>query len=329
MPRYLSHDDTLRIDLDLEEIITAFEEAHRRVAAGEGVYSPRLRLVYPPLSGNGAGRPWRQNLRILPGIVSGLGAGVRVGGSRAREGSGGSFLLLFDFDTMTPAAIISDHMVHGLRSGIPNGMAAKRLALEDARVLGVIGSGRIARWGTRAVCAVRPIERIHVFSPTPEHRRDYARAMQEELGIETSAREDPRVAVADADIVVAATNTTTGPILDGGWLKPGCTVIYNTPEEIDVETARRARIVVGLKEEIMGHLPPYEAIETLMASGELNDADISCEITDVLLGRTAGRESPEDVVAYLNPGCGIYDTAVASHFHRKAEEQGIGTVLPV
>ena len=329
MPRYLSYEDTLRIDLDLNEIIRVFEEAHRRVAAGEGVYSPRLRLVYPPVSGSGAGRPWRQNLRILPGIVSGMGAGVRVGGSRAREGSGGSFLLLFDFETMNPEAIISDRMVHGLRSGIPDGMAARHLAVEDARVLGVIGSGRIARWGTRAVCAVRSIERIQVFSPTPEHRQDYARCMQEELDVETSAWDDAEAAVADADVVVAATNTTTGPVLSGDWLKPGCTVIYNTPEEIDVETARKARIVVGVKEEIVGHLPPYDAIESLLASGDLTEADVSCEITDILLGRRKGRESAEDVIAYLNPGCGIYDTAVASYIHRKAVEQGIGTLLPV
>ncbi len=325
MPRYLSHDDTLRIDLDLNEIIHVFEEAHRRVAAGEGVYSLRLRLVYPPVSGSGAGRPWRQNLRILPGTV----AGVRVGGSRARDGSGGGFLLLFDFETMNPEAIISDRMVHGLRSGIPDGMAARHLALEDARVLGVIGSGRIARWGTRAVCAVRSIERIQVFSPTPEHRQDYARRMQEELEVETGARDDAEAAVADADVVVAATNTTTGPVLSGARLKPGCTVICNTPEEIDIETARKARIVVGVKEEIVGHLPPYDPIESLLASGELTEADVSCEIADILLGRRKGRESGEDVVAYLNPGCGIYDTAVASYIHRKAEEQGIGTLLPV
>ena len=59
------------------------------------------------------------------------------------------------------------------------------------------------------------------------------------------------------------------------------------------------------------------------------EVDVSCEITDILLGRNKGRESAEDVIAYLNPGCGIYDTAVASYIHRKAVEQGIGTLLPV
>ncbi len=79
----------------------------------------------------------------------------------------------------------------------------------------------------------------------------------------------------------------------------------------------------------MGHLPPYGAIETPMASSELTGADISCGITDVLLGRKPGREAPQDVLAYLKRGCGIYDIVVASYFHRKAEEQGIGTVPPV
>ena len=58
---------------------------------------------------------------------------------------------------------------------------------------------------------------------------------------------------------------------------------------VDVETARKARIVVGVKEEILGHLPPYDAIESLLASGDLTEADVSCEITDILLGRERQR----------------------------------------
>ena len=59
------------------------------------------------------------------------------------------------------------------------------------------------------------------------------------------------------------------------------------------------------------------------------EVDVSCEITDILLGRNKGRESAENVIAYLNPGCGIYDAAAASYVHRKAVEQGVGTLLPV
>ncbi len=328
MALYLSYEDTTHLDIKIGEVIEVLEEAHKLLASHKGVYSPRVRLVYPPLSGRGDGRPWKQNLRILPAIISGMGAGLRVGGTKSRErNGGGSLLVFFDFDTMELKAIISDFQIHGLRSGAPDGIAAKHLALPESTVLGVIGSGRIARWATRAVSAVRPIRQIKIFSPNPSHREDYLRAMKEELRVDVVDFESPEPVVKNSHIVVTATNTTTGPVLKGEWLTPGCTVIYNTPEELDTGTARRAKMVVGLKDEIFSHVPPYQALTNLLSSGDLTEADLSVEIVDIILNRKPGRTSEDEIIAYLNPGCGIYDVAVASYVYRKATEQGIGTFL--
>ena len=107
MALYLSHQDTTRLEIDVEKLIQIFEETHTQLASGQGAYHPRVRLVYPPLSGNGTGRPWKQNMRILPAIIAGIGAGLRIGGSSSRRvGSGGSLLVLFGVETMERKAII-------------------------------------------------------------------------------------------------------------------------------------------------------------------------------------------------------------------------------
>jgi ornithine cyclodeaminase/alanine dehydrogenase-like protein (mu-crystallin family) len=230
MAIYLSYEETKKLDINMAEVIGVFEETYKLVGSGSGVYQSRIRLVYPPISDQGSGRPWKQNLRILPAILPGVGAGLRIGATKGREVSRGGYLIvLFDFDTMELKAIISDFLIHGLRSAVPNGVAAKYLSRKGSSMLGVIGSGRIARWATEAVCTVRSIKHTKVYSPNPDHRRDFCRSMEPKLGVEVKEFDGADAVVRDSDIIVAAT-TAKGPVLKGEWLSPGSTVISNTPE---------------------------------------------------------------------------------------------------
>jgi len=330
MALFLSYEDTLRLKLNMGELIELFEEAHRLLAFKKGVYAKRVRVVFPPITGLGSGRPWTHDMRILPAILPGIGAGLRIGTTRKGEkygqGTGGFLLILFDSDTMEWKATISDSLIHGVRSAVPDGMAAKHLSLKSSKTLGVIGTGRIAQWATRAVCATRPIQKIKVFSPNSDHRKAYVSLFQKELKIDVADFESPEHAVRDSEIVIAATNSP-GPVLNGDWLAPGSTFITNTPEEMDKVTAKRAKLIASIKEEVRSHVPPYQAVEDLMASGELTEADLSTEMGDILLGEKAGRSSEDEIIAYLNSGSGTYDVAIASYVYKKAMEQGLGVTL--
>ncbi len=330
MALIVSYEDTLKLKLDMNELIELFEEAHRLLAQNKGTYGKRLRVVFPTISGQGSGRPWTHDMRILPAILPGMGSGLRVGttrkGDKPGQGTGGYLLILFDGETMEWKAIISDPLIHGVRSAVPDGMAAKHLALETSKILGVIGSGRIAQWATRAVCAARPIQHIKVFSPNPEHRKAYVRLFKQELQIDVVDCEGPEHAVRDSDIVIAATSSP-GPVLNGDWLAPGSTFITNTPEEMDTVTAKRAKLIASIREEVRSHVPPYQAIADLIYSGELTEANLSVEMGDVLLGKRPGRSSDDEIIAYMNAGSGIYDVAISSYVYRKAKEQGLGVTL--
>ena len=160
---YLSQADTEKLDIRMTDVVPAIEEAFRRVGNGQAVVSPRVRVLHPPLDKNnmGQGRPWTRDLRIIPGAIEELGYGVRLGTSLRRQ-AGGVMLVLFDWETMALKALISDHLVHAVRSTAPCGVMAKYLAREDASTLAVIGSGRLARWAAEAVCAVRSIRDLRV-----------------------------------------------------------------------------------------------------------------------------------------------------------------------
>jgi len=48
MALFVSYEDTLKLKLDMNELIELFEEAHRLLAQNKGTYGKRLRLVFPP-----------------------------------------------------------------------------------------------------------------------------------------------------------------------------------------------------------------------------------------------------------------------------------------
>jgi ornithine cyclodeaminase/alanine dehydrogenase-like protein (mu-crystallin family) len=123
---YLSHADTQRLDIRMTDVVPAIEEAFRRVGNGQAVVAPRVRVLHPPLEKNstGKGRPWVRDLRIILGAVEEIGYGVRLGTSLRRQ-AGGVILVLFDWQTMELSALISDHLVHAVRSTAPCGVMAK------------------------------------------------------------------------------------------------------------------------------------------------------------------------------------------------------------
>src|SRR5207248_6688711 len=124
--------------------------------------------------------------------------------------------------------------------------------------------------------------------------------METRLGVQTVNCVSNDEAVEGADVVVMATATRT-PVINGAALTPGCTVISNTPEELDRESVRRAtRIVETSVEEVETHVPPWQAVYDLVQSGELA-RDSVVDITDVVTGRQPGRTADDEIIVCLNP----------------------------
>ena len=328
MVRYLSYDDTVRMDLRMADVAPFFEEAYRRIGEGTSTTQARVRLVHPPLTeGMGTGRPWDRDLRILPAMVPGMGTACRLGGSARGRGSG-VLLVYWDFETMELRAVISDRLVHGVRSAAPDAPLTKYLAKEDSSILGVIGTGRIARWAAEAAWSQRPIKTVKVYSRDPGHREEFCGYISQRLGVETIDCGSNDEAVEGCDVVVMATSTRV-PVINGAALSRGCTVISNTPEEFDQESVRRAdRIVASLAEEVEDHVPPFQAIYDLLQSGDLPREGAYDDLADIVVGRKPGRRSDDEIIVCVNPGSGVHDVAVSRYVYGRAVQLGLGLDLP-
>ena len=61
--------------------------------------------------------------------------------------------------------------------------------------------------------------------------------------------------------------------------------------------------------------------------GAITDDHIQGEIGEILLGKVAGRGSPDEITVFKSLGLAVEDLAAAQHIYRKAVEQGRGAAI--
>jgi ornithine cyclodeaminase/alanine dehydrogenase-like protein (mu-crystallin family) len=107
-----------------------------------------------------------------------------------------------------------------MRVGADGGIGVKYMSNRDAEVVGMLGSGGMARTHMQAFTAVRRIKKLQVFSPTREHREQFAAEMAARYGIEAIACDAPEQIYRGAHIVAAVTDSAV-PVTDGACLEKG------------------------------------------------------------------------------------------------------------
>ncbi|MBI4194629.1 MAG: ornithine cyclodeaminase family protein [Betaproteobacteria bacterium] len=304
------------------ESVQTIEEVLKQQSAGSTFHLKRYTMTHPKHPGH----LWH-NIRILPGMVPDLGAAaVRVySGHRGTNRS--EVICLFDWSDMGMVAIISDYRLHAIRTAAPYGVAAKYLSRPEASTLGIIGTGRYARGMAHAVCAVRPIKRIKVYSRDPNNVRRFVEAMEQSLGIEVAPAGTGREAVRNAEIMITATSGNT-IVFEGSWLEPGVLYMSLAPGECDEDTVLRSRVFLSGSDQVLGDNPPRKPFNTLLSSGKFRPEDVVAEFCDVVAGKKAGRQSPDEITFFESPGMGILDAGIGHWVYTRAVQNGLGTRLP-
>ena len=295
-------DTPLDTALTMQTMIDAVEDADRELASGRGHDLPRRRIHHRN----------RMIFGLLPASYRGV-MGVYLQTDLDRRLSHET-VILYSIETGEPLILFQDCGINELRTGAAGGVGAKYLARKDASRVAVLGSSIHAFTQLRAVCVVRPVRHVSIFSPTREHRLLFAEKVRSELGIEGISAESAEAAVDAADIVITATNSNV-PVFDGNWLRPGMhvTSISNgdrtrTRQEIDNTTIRRSDpVVITSKETVcVNESDIFRAVREGVTSWDRVD-----EIGELILGKKPGRTSDAQITLYKLQGTGIMDLAVA------------------
>jgi ornithine cyclodeaminase/alanine dehydrogenase-like protein (mu-crystallin family) len=306
---YLTEQDVEAL-LSPEEAVEAVEGSFRRMAAGQVFIAPRRRLEL-------------EEGRLADMAASDLEvgyAGVKAYGG-FRDGT--AFVVaLFAVDHPELVAVMEADHLGRLRTGAASAVAAKYLAREGARSLGVIGCGDQAVTQVTCIRAALPsIERVIAYCRTERSLRAFCKRVGAEAG------ESHRDA-AEQDVVVTIT-TSRDPVLRGEWLRPGALVCAagannGTSRELDNVVLERASFVCcdWLEQARVESADLIEPVDR----GVLDWLEVH-ELHEVVSGEVPGRQLDDDVVVFKSNGIAAWDVAIAAAAVERARERGVGTEL--
>lgn len=365
----INNDEVTQL-LTMAECIEAQERAFAKLPSGGAIHRPRIDMYFPgpedgyfrwgsmegandgyfairmksdvihwPLDENGN---WtEEKYSIEPGTYCGL-------------------ILLISTVNAEPLALINDGVLQHMRVGGGAGIGVKYLAREDASVVGMLGSGGMARTFLEAFTCVRNITRCNIYSPTERNRRAFAEEMTDRLGIEVVAVDSAREAVAGCDILSTCTDAMA-PVYDADWIEPGMHVTnlgrrempdaamakfdvvirqgtaglqMKQTERFQAERGLSPAAFIGGTEEEMLRIPAKNPNPGFGGDDpEFSDRGRGGDKPDIaalMEGRAAGRTSPEQTTYYRNVGNqGLQFSSVGQVVYEKAVEQGLGRRLPI
>ena len=341
MPIVITDDDARRL-LSIPEAIEAMRVAFRDLAMGKAVNPPRLRYSSET---DDPSRRYFANIHA-GAVQSYQTACVRAGShfmlmdahsDRRRtldnpDPVNWSVIILYNLSTGEPLAFMHETHLSGFRVGATTGLGVAETARPDAEVLGLFGTGNQAYPNCRAICAVRPIKQVKVFSPSAEHRAAFVKRMADEK-VEVIAVDDPREAVRGAHIVCCATNAKL-PVLKGEWLEPGQMVVticnsdvIETRSEVDEDTfARAGDIIVNDWQGVIAN----RQIELLdpIERGIVKREHVH-ELGDIIAGKAKVRQRPDSILYYKNnTGLAIQFAACGAILYRKLLAEGTNRTIP-
>jgi ornithine cyclodeaminase len=310
-PLWITEQDVVEL-LDLGEAIAALEAALREEARGAAVNMPKTILQYG-----------KSNLHAI-----GAKLGELVGTKTWAHTEGGTcpLLLLWGAADGQLVAVIEAFALGNMRTGGISGLATDWMASPDARTMAIVGTGKQSLSQVGAVLAVRPIQRLQVFSPRTESRAAFATKVREEFGVEVVDCASVEAACAGAEVVTLVTRAAQ-PFLAASMLGRGAHLnavgaIAPDREEFAQDVFERTSQVAvdsvsGVQKLSREFITRYE--------GRGWDA---VQPLSQLIAAGRRRGAADDVSVFKAMGMGISDLALGAELVRRAQARGVGRAIP-
>lgn len=230
-----------------------------------------------------------------------------------------ALITLLDSRSGQPLAIIDGNWVTAVRTAGLSAVAAKRLARPDASIAAFIGCGVQALSHLRALAEIFQLKRINVFGRGAASRNVFCRSANE-MGLSVITTQTAQEAIQDADLIVTSVTLSPQlvPFLDARWLKPGAFVTMTdlAAPWLSESMSVLERIIIDDLEQEAGM--PEPLVDPALVHGDL---------TGLVTGKTAGRQSADERTAFVFRGLALGDLAVSGLAYQRAWGQSQGTLI--
>jgi ornithine cyclodeaminase/alanine dehydrogenase-like protein (mu-crystallin family) len=324
--------DNVRAALPMPAAIAAMREAFAALSDGNVELPQRTHLAVQPHHGI---------TLIMPAFVDGddpaeQSLAVKVVSVFERNPAAGlaaiqAAVIVLDPATGRPVALFEGATLTALRTAAASGVATDLLARPDSRRLALFGAGVQARFHIEAMCAVRSIDTVTIYSRTKEkaHQVVSEFASRPEIRLRITVAESPAEALRDADIV-CATTTARQPIFDDADLPAGAhvnAVGSFTPQSCEIPPATVQRAVVFVDSISAAWDEAGDLIQPLEA-GLISRQHVRGELGELILGRKSGRPNDNAVTFFKSVGVAVQDAVAARYALKNARELNLGQQVP-
>jgi len=345
----LSNEDIEKI-LPVGACLDVLEEAYRDLGNGMAATVPRYDVFsptkpnefyeYKTMSGVLPNRHIAA-LRLNSSVVKWY---EKAGGVRKEKlpvAGGDRFVglvMLFSTETGEPLAIFPDGYVQKLRVAGASAIAARFMARKDSKVMALFGAGWQASAHLVTLGMVRDLEKVKVYSLTPQSRRRFVREWSGKVSAEVSEAGSAAEAIDGADMIICTTNSISA-VFSGDLLQPGMHVSCVKPCELDARTYKRSdpliihwrearpyQIAIGVDPQ---SIPDVTEGWNHPITGENLAIWDFPTLSQLVNGQHPGRTKDDAISCFCNNvGLGLQFAAVGSEVLARAREARVGREIP-
>jgi alanine dehydrogenase len=279
-------------------------EAFERFGRGEWEMPAKVYLDSPP-HGDFRAMPARgAGLALLKWVTSFPGNSAK--GLPVVRGE----VLLSDAQTGEELAVIECSSVTSLRTGAGAAVSAQLLGAEDAKSVGIIGSGVNGAWSARCLRAAG-------YGPgvCSDVRPEVAGALATELGWRSGDRAEAAV----QDVVVTVTPGDE-PVILASDLRPGQHIAVlgadaHGKQEVELEAIERCRLFCDEWEQASAGGELANGVD----AGLIGREDV-VQLGDVINGGGEGRSEAEEITLFDSTGLAIQDLAICQAVYERWQD---------
>ncbi len=220
-----------------------------------------------------------------------------------------SSVILFDFDTGHPVALVAGNAITALRTAAAAALSIELMARPDARKILMVGAGAQAESHLRAALNVRPFDEVYAWSRDGERSQDLARRVADIADLRPQA--DLSV-VPDCDVIITLTPSSE-PMIGHERVSPGTHLVCMGADtvgkqEVAAELVAASRVFT---DDVNQSLTIGEC-QSAFRAGLIGREHVRGTLGDVILGEKSGRENTDEITLFDGTGVALQDLLAAA-----------------
>lgn len=309
-PLFLSEADALS-RLDRSKVKQALRNAFAGLASGTTVQPAQTVTPFPQDEGD---------CIFYPGMIWDLNlVGVKVSPyisalKRAGKYPVTAYTLLLSASTGEPILLCDSYALTTSRTAATSALALEYLTPPSAKVLSLIGVGKLGLEHLRYVAEQRKWSEIRVWSPSlgtdPVKAKKTLDTLQAD-GIAVQVAKSAKAAVQGADVVMLCTSSGA-PVIEVDWLDANAVVTSistNSPKAHEIDPGALANFQVFCDYRVTAPVTAGE-MQLAIAAGTWKADEIVGDLPELAVGKVVRPKAGR--VFFRSTGLGIEDLAIAS-----------------